>query len=143
MCREIGVSEATLSRWRRDYGAMTRSEARELKRLREENSKLKTLLGQSELEKAALKELSEESSKPEATPRRGGLPHRQGAFTASFMRRSRAVTLVLLSDAHQREAAMLDHSVVKHYDLRRWVNDFADSHQLGVRSQFAGNPSQS
>ena len=48
-----------MSRWRRDYGAMTRSEARELKRLREENSKLKTLLGQSELEKAALKELSE------------------------------------------------------------------------------------
>lgn len=38
---------------------MTRSEARELKRLREENSKLKTLLGQSELEKAALKELAE------------------------------------------------------------------------------------
>ncbi|MDK4209142.1 transposase [Corynebacterium accolens] len=59
ICREIGVSEATLSRWRRDYGAMTRSEARELKRLREENSKLKTLLGQSELEKAALKELAE------------------------------------------------------------------------------------
>lgn len=29
----------------------------------------------------------------------------------------------------QREAAMLDPSVVKHYDLRRWVNDFADSHR--------------
>ncbi|WP_290343029.1 IS3 family transposase [Corynebacterium auris] len=29
----------------------------------------------------------------------------------------------------QREAAMLDPSVVKHDDLRRWVNDFADSHR--------------
>nr|WP_281247316.1 transposase [Corynebacterium phocae] len=59
ICCELNVSEATLSRWRRQYGTMSRSEARELKALRTENDRLKRLLGQSELEKAALKELAE------------------------------------------------------------------------------------
>ncbi|WP_353888254.1 transposase [Arcanobacterium pinnipediorum] len=55
---ELGISEATLHRWQATYGSMTRSEAKELQRLREENSRLKRLLGQAELEKAAWKELS-------------------------------------------------------------------------------------
>lgn len=59
VARVLGVSEATLARWRRDYGEMNKSEAKELKRLREENNKLKALLGEAELEKAALKELAE------------------------------------------------------------------------------------
>ena len=59
ICREIAVSEATLARWRRDYGSMNRREARELRVLRDENRKLKQLLGESELEKAALRELAE------------------------------------------------------------------------------------
>lgn len=56
---ELGISEATLHRWQSTYGAMTKSEAKELQRLREENTRLKRLLGQAELEKAALKELAE------------------------------------------------------------------------------------
>ena len=56
---ELCVSEATLNRWNATYGSMTRNEARELKRLREENAELKRLLGQAELEKAAWKALSE------------------------------------------------------------------------------------
>ena len=59
VARELQVSEATLSRWRRTYGNMGRHEAKALKKLREENEKLKALLGQSELEKAALRELAE------------------------------------------------------------------------------------
>lgn len=59
VARELQVSEATLSRWRRSYGTMSRHEAKALKQLREENQKLKALLGQSELEKAALRELAE------------------------------------------------------------------------------------
>lgn len=55
----LGISEATLNRWQATYGAMTKSEAKELQRLREENTRLKRLLGQAELEKAAWKELSE------------------------------------------------------------------------------------
>ena len=56
---ELGISEATLNRWQATYGAMSRSEAKELQRLRDENTRLKRLLGQAELEKAALKELAE------------------------------------------------------------------------------------
>lgn len=59
VARELQVSEATLSRWRRTYGNMDRHEAKAVKKLREENEKLKALLGQSELEKAALRELAE------------------------------------------------------------------------------------
>ncbi|OWN43963.1 transposase [Corynebacterium diphtheriae bv. mitis] len=55
----LGISEATLNRWQATDGAMTKSEAKELQRLREENTRLKRLLGQAELEKAAWKELSE------------------------------------------------------------------------------------
>ncbi|OKL50665.1 transposase [Boudabousia marimammalium] len=55
----LGISEATLHRWQATYGSMSKSEAKELQRLREENSRLKRLLGQAEPEKAAWKELSE------------------------------------------------------------------------------------
>lgn len=55
----LNISEATLNRWYATYGSMSRSEARELKRLRDENAELKRLLGQAELEKAAWKALSE------------------------------------------------------------------------------------
>ena len=58
-CREIGISEATYHRWVRDYGNMSRSEARELKELREKNAQLLRLLGQAEVEKAAMRELIE------------------------------------------------------------------------------------
>ena len=58
-CRVLGISEATLCRWRQRYGAMSRSEAKELRELREQNARLKQLLGQVELEKAALRELAE------------------------------------------------------------------------------------
>ena len=56
---ELDISGATLNRWKAGYGTMNRSEARELTRLRKENADLERLLGQAELEKAALKELAE------------------------------------------------------------------------------------
>ena len=54
----LQVSESTLNRRKATYGSMTRPEARELKRLRDENDELKRLLGQAELEKQAWKLLS-------------------------------------------------------------------------------------
>jgi len=57
--RQIGVSPATLYNWRNRYGAMNLNEAKELKRLREENSKLKRLVGEKELDILALKEIAE------------------------------------------------------------------------------------
>lgn len=59
ICRELKISEATYARWRKHYGTMSRTEAKQFQQLREENAKLKRLLGEAELEKAALRELAE------------------------------------------------------------------------------------
>lgn len=59
VARQLQISEATLARWSKVYGQLDRTQARELKALRDENAKLKKLLGEAELEKAALKELAE------------------------------------------------------------------------------------
>lgn len=56
---ELQISQPTLTRWKREYGDMNRKEAKELKRLRDENDELKRLLGQSELEKRALRLIAE------------------------------------------------------------------------------------
>jgi putative transposase len=57
LCRKYGISEATFYNWKAKYSGMTVSEARRLKELEAENAKLKKLLAESELDKAALKDL--------------------------------------------------------------------------------------
>jgi len=57
LCRRHGISEATYYNWKAKYSGMTVSEARRLRELEQENSKLKRLLADAELEKAALKDL--------------------------------------------------------------------------------------
>lgn len=57
LCRKHGISEATFYNWKSKYGGMTVSDARRLKDLEAENSKLKRLLAEAELDKAALKDL--------------------------------------------------------------------------------------
>ena len=44
VCRQIGISEQTFYRWKKEYAGMLPSEARELKQLRDENLKLKRLV---------------------------------------------------------------------------------------------------
>jgi len=57
LCRQQGISEATFYNWKAKYAGMPVSEARRLKELEAENSKLKRLLADAELDKAALKDL--------------------------------------------------------------------------------------
>jgi putative transposase len=57
LCRRHGVSEATIYNWKAKYAGMTVSEARRLRELEAENGKLKRLLADAELDKAALKDL--------------------------------------------------------------------------------------
>jgi putative transposase len=57
LCRKYGISEPTFYNWKAKYGSMTISDARRLKDLESENSRLKRLLAESELDKAALKDL--------------------------------------------------------------------------------------
>ena len=54
LCRRHGISEATYYNWKAKYAGMTVSEARRLRELEAENSKLKRLLAEAELDKAAL-----------------------------------------------------------------------------------------
>ncbi|MBA3505703.1 MAG: IS3 family transposase [Betaproteobacteria bacterium] len=57
LCRRHGISDATFYNWKSKYAGMTVSEARRLKELEQENAKLKRLLAEAELDKAALKDL--------------------------------------------------------------------------------------
>jgi putative transposase len=57
LCRRHGISEATFYNWKAKYAGMTVSDVRRLKELEAENSKLKRLLADAELDKAALKDL--------------------------------------------------------------------------------------
>ncbi len=54
--RQIGVTEQTYYRWRKSYGGMRVSQARRLKELEKENSRLKKLVADLSLDKAILKE---------------------------------------------------------------------------------------
>lgn len=57
VCRQVGVSEQTFYRWKKDYGSMLPSEARELKQLRDENAKLKRLVADLSLDKVMLQDV--------------------------------------------------------------------------------------
>ena len=57
LCRKHGMSEATLYNWKAKYGGMEVSEAKRLRALEEENSKLKRLLADAMLDNASLKDL--------------------------------------------------------------------------------------
>ena len=59
VCQALGVSEATFNRWQNQYGGMKAEEAKRLKELEQENTRLKKLLAESELDKAILKEALE------------------------------------------------------------------------------------
>ena len=54
----LEVSEATLARWRTQYGGMKSEEAKRLKQLEEENSRLKKLVAELSLDIAMLKEVA-------------------------------------------------------------------------------------
>ncbi len=56
--RKIGVTEQTYYRWRREYGGMRLEQAKRLKELEKENSRLKKLVADISLGNAILKEAS-------------------------------------------------------------------------------------
>ena len=58
VCREINISEATLYRWKQQYGALDLDEVKELKTLREENARLKRVVADQALNIQVLKEVN-------------------------------------------------------------------------------------
>ena len=56
ICREHHIAEATFYRWRKQFGGMTVAEAQRLRELEKENTRLKRLLAERDLEVDAFKE---------------------------------------------------------------------------------------
>jgi len=54
--RQIGVTEQTYYRWRKEYGGMKVNQAKRLKAIEKENSRLKRLVAEKELDIQILKE---------------------------------------------------------------------------------------
>ena len=57
--REIGVTDHTCYRWRREYGGLNLNQARRLKKLEQENARLKRTIADLALDKQILKEAAE------------------------------------------------------------------------------------
>jgi len=58
VCRKYGISSTTFYKWKAKYGGLDVSDAKRLKALEEENSKLKKLLADAMLDNAMLKEIT-------------------------------------------------------------------------------------
>ena len=57
LCRKHGLSSPTFYKWKAKYGGLDVSEARRLKALEDENTKLKRMLADAMLDNVALKDL--------------------------------------------------------------------------------------
>jgi putative transposase len=76
ICRKAGISEATYYDWRKKYADLTPSEMKRLRRLEEENGKLKKIVADLSLHKAVLRDVIHE-------PRRCGTKMR-GAWRRDY-----------------------------------------------------------
>ena len=57
-CREAGITEQTFYRWRKEYGGLKVDQAKRLKELEQENSKLKRLVAELSLDKQILQDIA-------------------------------------------------------------------------------------
>lgn len=58
VARDLGISEATFHRWRKQYGGMSAREAKRLKELEKENARLKKMVAEQALDIDILKEVN-------------------------------------------------------------------------------------
>ena len=57
ICRKYGISDGTYYNWKAKYGGMTISDAKRLKTLENENSRLKRIVADLTLDNTALKDI--------------------------------------------------------------------------------------
>ena len=57
-CKEVGTTEQSYYRYRKEYGGLGVDQAKRLKRLEEENNRLKKLVADLSLEKQVLKDIA-------------------------------------------------------------------------------------
>jgi|TARA_B100000959_G_C14877287_1_gene580970 transposase-like protein len=58
VCRQLGVSEQTFYRWRREYGGLRMDQAKRLKQLETENTRLRRAVSDLTLDNQILKEVA-------------------------------------------------------------------------------------
>lgn len=58
VCKQIGVTDQTYYKWRREYGGLKTNQAKRFKELEQENTRLKKLLAEAHLDKAMLQEVA-------------------------------------------------------------------------------------
>jgi transposase-like protein len=58
VCRKLGISDVTYYRWRKEYSGMKVEQAKRLKQLEQENSRLKKLVADLSLDNSILKEVT-------------------------------------------------------------------------------------
>jgi len=59
ICRDLGIGRATFYKWKSKYGGLEVSDMKRLKELEAENSKLKQMYAESELQNRVLKDVIE------------------------------------------------------------------------------------
>lgn len=59
VCRSLGISDATYYKWRKEYGGMQVSQAKRLKALEKENSRLKKAVADLTVDKLILQEIAQ------------------------------------------------------------------------------------
>jgi len=57
VCRQVGITEQTFYRWKKQYVGLQSDQVRQLKQLQEENGKLKKLVAELSLDKAMLQDM--------------------------------------------------------------------------------------
>ena len=57
VCRELGISEATFYKWKKKFGGMSVRDAKRLRELEQENTRLKRMLANTMLDKEILEEI--------------------------------------------------------------------------------------
>jgi putative transposase len=57
ICRELGISQATFFKWKQKYGGMSVSDAKRLRELEQENTRLKRMVANLSLDKEILQEI--------------------------------------------------------------------------------------
>ena len=57
--RQLGITDKTYYRWRKEYGSLSVSQAKRLKEVEKENVQLRKLVSDLSLDKAILKEVAE------------------------------------------------------------------------------------
>ena len=66
--RQLGISEVTYYRWRKEYGGMSGDQLRRLKELEKENERLRRAVSDLMLDKQVLAEAARETCEPLAPP---------------------------------------------------------------------------